>query len=96
MFVLFCFVFVILLFRATPTAYGGSQASGRVGALATGLHHGHSSARSELRLRPTPQLIAALDPWPAEGGRGSDLRPHGYESVSLAVEPLRELQAPLL
>ena len=29
------------LFRATPTAYGGSQASGPVGAVASGLHHSH-------------------------------------------------------
>ena len=34
---LFCFVF--LLFRAAPVAYGGAQASGPIGAIATGLHH---------------------------------------------------------
>ena len=35
-----------LLFRAAPMAYGGSQARGRIGATAAGLHHGHSHARS--------------------------------------------------
>ena len=33
------FFFVFLLFRATPTVYGGSQASGPIGAVATSLHH---------------------------------------------------------
>ena len=45
---LFCFFpfFVFCLFRATPTAYGGSQARGLIGAVATGLHHSHSNAGS--------------------------------------------------
>ena len=37
------------LFRATPMAYGSSQARGQVGAVAAGLHHSHSNARSEPR-----------------------------------------------
>ena len=41
---LFCFV---LLFRATPVAYGGSQARGRIRATAASLHHSHSNAGSE-------------------------------------------------
>jgi len=49
-------------FRATPAAYGGSQARGLIGAAATGLHHSHSNAGSEPRLRPTPQLMAMPDP----------------------------------
>ena len=36
--------------RADPTAYGGSQARGPIGAIAAGLHHSHSHARSELHL----------------------------------------------
>ena len=61
--VLFCFVFgVFLLFRAAPTAYGGSQARGRIGAVAAGLRQSHSNAGSELRLQPTPQLTATPDP----------------------------------
>ena len=37
-------------------AYEGSQAKGRIGDVASGLHHSHSNARSEPHLRPTPQL----------------------------------------
>ena len=48
------------LFRAAPAAYGSSQARGRIGAVAAGLYQSH--ARSELRLRPTPQLRAMPDP----------------------------------
>ena len=36
---LFLFIYLFLLFRATPSAYGGSQARGRIGAVANGLHH---------------------------------------------------------
>ena len=49
-------------FRAAPMAYGGSQARDRIGATAAGLCHSHSNAVSELRLRPTLQLTAMLDP----------------------------------
>ena len=57
-FVFFC------LSRATPTAYGGSQARGRIGAVASGLRHSHShsNTRSEPSLQPTPQLTAMPDP----------------------------------
>ena len=43
-----CFCFVLFV-RATPTAYRGSQARGRIGAAAASLHHSHSNARSELK-----------------------------------------------
>ena len=59
-FSLFVFVFVFFLFRATPAAYGSSQARGRIGAVAVGLHH--SNVRSKPCLRLIPQLTAALDP----------------------------------
>ena len=36
-------------------AYGGSQARGLIRATVSGLHHSHSHAGSEPRLRPTPQ-----------------------------------------
>ena len=52
----------LLLFRAVPTAYGGSQARGLIGATAASLHHSHSNARTEPHLRPTSQLMATLDP----------------------------------
>ena len=35
---------------ATPAAYGGSQARGRIGAVAAGLCHSHSNTRSETSL----------------------------------------------
>ena len=41
------FIYLFCLFRAEPTAYGGSQARGRIRALAAGLHHSHSNAGSE-------------------------------------------------
>jgi len=41
------FFFFCLFSRATPTAYGGSQARGLIGAVATSLHHSHSNAGSE-------------------------------------------------
>ena len=45
-FILFYFCF----FRATPVAYGSSQARGLIRAIAAGLHYSHSNARSELCL----------------------------------------------
>ena len=59
------FFFLLLLFRAEPAepaAYGSSQAAGGIGATAASLHRSHSKAGSKLCLRPTPQLIATLDP----------------------------------
>ena len=64
-------LFLLLLFlRATLAAYGSSWARGRIGATAAGLHHSHSNEGSQLRLRPTPQLLETLDPQPREQGRG--------------------------
>ena len=51
------FLFVLFWpFRAAHKAYGGTQARGRIGAVAASLHHSHSNARSELCLQPAPQL----------------------------------------
>ena len=55
------FLFV-RFFRAVHTAFGGSQARGLTRAIAAGLCHSRSNARSETRLRPTPQLTAMPDP----------------------------------
>ena len=63
MYTLFYFYFMFCLFRATPVAYGGSQARGRIGAVAACLHHSHSNTGSEPHLQPTPQLTARLDPY---------------------------------
>ena len=75
---LFCFVLFFWLFKATPEAHGSSQARGRIRAAAAGLHPSHSNVGSEPHRRPTPQLIAALDPEPTAQGQGSNLCPYGY------------------
>ena len=63
-FLSFCLlsVVVVAISWAAPTAYGGSQARGLIGAVATGLRQSHSNAGSEPSLQPTPQLTATLDP----------------------------------
>ena len=58
----FFFFFFFGLFTTIPTAHGGSQATGQIGAVATGLHHSHSIGGSEPCLWPTPQLKAMSDP----------------------------------
>ena len=63
----FFFFFVFLPFLGPLLLYGGSQASGRIGVVATslrhcGLHHSYSSMGSELYLQPTLQVTATLDP----------------------------------
>ena len=57
----FCF-WLFAFSRATPMAYGSSQARGLIGAIAAGLRQSHSNAGSESHLRPTPQLKAMPDP----------------------------------
>ena len=44
---LFISSFFLGLFRGIPTAYGSSQAMGRIGAAAASLHHNHSIVGSE-------------------------------------------------
>ena len=53
LFFLFFFSCLSAFSRATPAAYGGSQARGLIGAVATGLLQSHSNAGSEPRLRAT-------------------------------------------
>ena len=55
-------IIIIIILRAAPVAYGGSQARGLIGAIAARLHHSHSNARSKPFLRPIPQLRAMPDP----------------------------------
>ena len=71
------FVVVVAISWAAPAAYGGSQARGRIGAVATSLSQSHSNAESEPRLRPTPQLTATPDRQPTEQGQGPNLQPPG-------------------
>ena len=59
------FIYLFCLFAiswAALAAYGGSQARGRIGAIAAGLRQSHSNVGSEPRLQPTPQLTAMSDP----------------------------------
>ena len=62
------FYFIYLFFclfafsRATPVAYGDSQARGLIRAVATGLCQSHNNVGSAPHLRPTPQLMAMPDP----------------------------------
>ena len=46
---IYLFIYVFL-FRATPAAYGSSQARGQIGATAADLRHSHSNTRSEPHL----------------------------------------------
>ena len=78
LFIYFYIIYFILFFIfwsffaiswAAPAAYGGSQARGWIGAVATGLRQRHSNAGSEPRLQPTPQLTAMPDVNPLSKGR---------------------------
>ena len=57
---LFIYFGLFVFSRAAPTAYGGSQARGPIGAVTAGWSH--SSAGSEPHLRPTAQVTATPDP----------------------------------
>ena len=62
--IFFYFLFIFCLFAiswAASMAYGGSQARGLIGAVAASPCQSHSNARSDPRLRPTPQLTATPD-----------------------------------
>ena len=53
---------LFLVFKATPAAYGGSEAGGLIGVVAADLRHSHSNSGSEPCLRPSPQLTTTPDP----------------------------------
>ena len=52
---------ILFLLWAILVAYGSFQAKGQIRAVAPGLPHSHSNARSEPHLGSTPQLLATLD-----------------------------------
>ena len=61
--VVFClFVCLFVFSRAAPSASGGSQAWGWIGAVAAGLCQSHSNMGSEPSPQLTPQLTAMLEP----------------------------------
>ena len=53
---------IFFFFTATPAAYRSYQSRDHIRAIAAGLNHSYSNARSEPRLWPTPQLVVMLDP----------------------------------
>ena len=54
-------IFFFVFSGAPPAAYVRSQARGRMGAVAAGLHHSYSRVGSDQCLRSTPQLSATRD-----------------------------------
>ena len=46
----YLFIYLFCFFMAAPAAHGSSQARGRIGATAAGLHHSHYNSGSELCL----------------------------------------------
>ena len=46
------------LFRATPAAFGSSQARDQIRAVAASLQHSYGNSGSKLLLSPTPQLTS--------------------------------------
>ena len=63
LFIYFC---LFISSRATPAAYGGSQARSLIRAVAASLRQSHSNDGSKLHLRPTPHSSRQrwiLNPW---------------------------------
>ena len=81
------FLSFLSFFRAAPMTYGGSQARGWIRATATGLHHSHSNARSELHLRTPSELIVTLD----RARAGIEPTFSGILVGFITTEPQREL-----
>ena len=88
---IYFYFYFFVFYRATPRHNRDSQARNLIGAVAAILGQSHSNVRSEPHLRPTPQLLAMLDPSPTERGQGSNLQPHGSYSDSFTTEPGWEL-----
>ena len=79
------FYFFSLSFMTKPGAYGSSWDRGWIGAAAASLHHSHSNEGFRWHLRPTPQLMATLDPQSTEWGQGWNANPHGYSLGSFLL-----------
>ena len=63
------FFFFSLLFRASRTAHGSSQARDVIGAIAASLHHSHSNTGYEPCLWPMLRYMATSDPQPLSQAR---------------------------
>ena len=93
-FILFCFVllfyfilfyFILLfyfhLFKAVPTAHGGSQARGGIRAVAAGLRHSHSNSRfqaASAAYTTGHSKRQILNPLSEARDQGLNLHPPGY------------------
>ena len=69
------FYFYFVFSRTAPVAYGGSQARGLTGAVATGLHHSHSNSGSEICVWPShsSRQCQILNPLSEARGRTHNL-----------------------
>ena len=65
-------------------AYVGSQARGKIRAVATGLHHSHSNVGSKPRLWPTPQLTAMPNLNPPSKARDWSCKKRDYFKLKCA------------
>ena len=84
--------FFFCLFRVASVAYGGSQARGQIRAVAAGLCHNHSNARSKPCLRRTPQLMATPDPLIHSSRPGIKPASSWILVRFISAEPQQELQ----
>ena len=66
------------LFKSALSAYGSSQARGRIGDAAVSLRHSHSNARSELHLQPTLHLHQRQILNPLSKAEGSNSHPQRH------------------
>ena len=93
--VCFIFYFILLLFfcpfRATPVAYGGSQARSPVGATAANLRRSHSNAGSKPCLQLTPWLTTTLDSLAHWVSPGMEPATAWFLVRFVSTEPRREL-----
>ena len=79
------------IFRVAPVAYVTSQARGRIGAVAAGLHHSHSKAGSEQHLWLTLQLTATPDPLTNWASSGIKPAPSWMLVGFITTEPRQEI-----
>ena len=83
------YYYYFCLVRATPEAYGGSQARGLMGAVAPGLCHSHSNTGSEPCLWPTATAhgnARSLTHWSRPG-----IEPVLMVNRFISTEPRQEL-----
>ena len=85
----FFFFFVFL----GPTAYGGSQARGLIGAVAASLSHSHSHSHSQIRAASVTYTTAHRNPNSLTHGARAGIKPatSGFLVGFVSTAPRREL-----